>query len=85
MSPKTEETYYKDVFEKPESFPGIHKIQLNPDIERVIYPPRKIPIALRDKLERESKRLGQLNRNSVKAMHRSFSSMFRSKRLEPCC
>ena len=85
MSPKTKETYYKDAFEAPESFPGIHKIQLKPDIESVIYPPRKIPVALRSKLERESKRLGQLNRNYGKAMHRSFASVFRAKRFEPCC
>jgi len=46
-------TEYKDVFEGLGSFPVMHKIQLKPDVEPVIHPPRKIPIALRDKLENE--------------------------------
>ena len=33
----------------------MHKIQLKPDVEPVIHPPRKMAIALRDKLESELK------------------------------
>ena len=50
-------TEYKVVFEGLGSFPGVHKIQLKPDVEPVIHLPRKIPIALRDRLEEELKRM----------------------------
>ena len=46
-------TEYKDVFEGLGSFPGLHKIQLKPEVNPVIHPPRKVPIALRDRLEKE--------------------------------
>lgn len=38
----------------------MHKIQLKPDIKPVIHPPRKIPTALQDKLEKELKRMEAL-------------------------
>jgi len=38
----------------------MHKIQLKPDIELVIHPLRKIPIALPDKLQKELKRMQNL-------------------------
>ena len=62
LSPRTQETKYKDedVFEGLGSFPGVHKIQLKPDVEPVIHPPRKIPIALIDRLEIELKRMEAL-------------------------
>ena len=41
----------KDVFEGLGSFPGVHKIQLKLEVNPVIHPPRKVPIALRDKLK----------------------------------
>ena len=53
-------TEYKDAFEDLGSFPEMHKIQLKPDVEPVIHSPRKMPIALRDKLESELKSLGSL-------------------------
>ena len=53
-------TEYKDVFEGLESFPGVHKIQLRPEVNPVIHPPRKVPIALRDKLEKELERMESL-------------------------
>ena len=49
-------TKYKDVFEGLGSFPGVDKIQLNP----VIHPPRTVPIALRDKLEKQLERMESL-------------------------
>ena len=51
---------YKDVFEGLESFPGVHKIQLRPEVNPVIHPPLKVPIALRDKLEKEFERMESL-------------------------
>ena len=42
------------------SFPGVHKIQLKPEVNPVIHPPRKVPIALRDKLEKELERMESL-------------------------
>ena len=53
-------TEYKDVFEGLGSFPGVHKIQLKPEVDPVIHPPRKVPIALRDKLEKELERMESL-------------------------
>ena len=55
-------TKYKDVFEGFGSFPGVHKIQLRPEDNPVIriHPPRKVPIALRDKLEKELERMESL-------------------------
>ena len=60
QNPRVTLTEYKDVFEGLGSFPGMHKIQLKTDIEPVIHPPRKIPIALRDKLEKELNRMEDL-------------------------
>ena len=51
---------YKEVFEGLGSFPGVHKIQLKPDVEPVIHPPREISLALRGKLEEELKRMEAL-------------------------
>ena len=53
-------TEYKDVFEGLGSFPGVHKIQLKPEVNPVIHPPRKVPIALRDKLEKQLERMESL-------------------------
>ena len=57
-------TEYKDVFEGLGSFPGVQKIQLKPDVKPdvnpVIHPPQKVPIALRDKLEKELERMDSL-------------------------
>ena len=53
-------TKYKDVFEGLASFPGVHKIQLKPEVNPVIHPPRKVPIALRDKVEKELERMESL-------------------------
>jgi len=60
-NPRNTLTEFKDVFGG--SFPGMHKIQLKPDIEviePVIHPPRKIPKALQDKLERELKSMEEV-------------------------
>ena len=50
------------MFEGFGSFPGVHKIQLRPEVNPVIrlHPPRKVPIALRDKLEKELERMESL-------------------------
>ena len=53
-------TEYKDVFEGLGSFPGVHQIQLKPNVNPVIHPPWKVPIALRDKLEKELERMESL-------------------------
>ena len=53
-------TESKDVFEGLGSFPGEHKIQLQPEVNPLIHPPRKVPIALRDKLEKELERMESL-------------------------
>ena len=46
-----------DVFVGLGSFLGMYNIQLKPGIEPVIHPLRKIPIALRNKLEKGLKRM----------------------------
>ena len=53
-------TEYKDVFEALGSFPGVHKTQLKPKVNPVIHPPRKVPIALRDNVEKELERIESL-------------------------
>lgn len=60
QNPREILTEYEDEFEGLGLFPGMHKIQLKPDIEPVIHPPCKIPIALWDKLEWELKRMEAL-------------------------
>ena len=51
---------YEDLFQGLGSFPGVHKIQLKPDATPIIHPPRKIPVAPREKLERELQRVAEL-------------------------
>ena len=51
---------YSDVFEGLGTFRGVHKIHLKPDAVPVIHAPRRIPAALRDKLEKELKRMEDL-------------------------
>ena len=51
---------YSDVFEGLGTFPGVHKIHLKPDAVPVVHPPRRIPVALRDELEKELKRMEDL-------------------------
>ena len=53
-------TEYKDVFEGLGSSPGVHKIQLKPEVNPVIHPPRKVPIPFWDKLAKELKRMESL-------------------------
>ena len=61
LIPSLEEREDKNtVFEGLGSFPGMHKIQLKTNIEPVIHPPQKIPIALQDKLEKELKSMEDL-------------------------
>lgn len=40
--------------------PGLHHIQLNPDVTPVIHPPRKVPIALKDRVKAELDRMEDL-------------------------
>ena len=53
---------HSDVFGALGTFPGVHKIYLKPDAVPVILSPCRIPVALRDKLERELKRMEDLGR-----------------------
>ena len=76
----------------------MHKIQLKTGIEPVIHLPLKIPIALRDKLEKELKRMKDVQVivkvteptdwvNSIAApeKQRTGANVFRPRRSEPCC
>lgn len=40
--------------------PGVHSIKLDESVEPVVHPPRKIPIALQDKVRDELNRMEQL-------------------------
>lgn len=42
---------YEDVFTGLGCVPGLHHIQLNPDATPVIHPPRKVPIALKNRVK----------------------------------
>ncbi len=46
---------YKDVFTGLGCIPGLHNIQLNLDVAPVIHAPRKVPIALKDRVKMELK------------------------------
>ena len=48
---------YKDVFQGIGNLPGECKIHIEPDAVPVIHPPRRVPIALRDKLKDELVRM----------------------------
>ena len=48
---------YADVFQGIGLFPGEYKIQLHQEVEPVVHPPRRIPIALRDRLKSERDRM----------------------------
>ena len=90
-------TEYKEVFEGLGSFPGVHKIQLKPDVELVIHPPRtQNPnsssrqdgrrIEENGSLTGHNKshrthRLGELDCHTQRAMHRCLVSVLR---FEPC-
>ncbi len=51
---------YKDVFTGLGCIPGLHNIQLNLDIAPVIHAPRKVPIALKDRVKMELKLMEDL-------------------------
>lgn len=51
---------YEDVFTGLGCVPGLHHIQLNPDVTPVIHPPRKVPIALKDRIKAELDRMEDL-------------------------
>jgi len=53
-------TDYKDVFDGLGSFPGVHKIQLKPEVNLVIHPHENIQIALWEKLKKELERMESL-------------------------
>jgi hypothetical protein len=48
---------YSDVFEGTGCLPGVYRLETDPSVKPVVHPPRKIPIALRDKLKIELDRL----------------------------
>ncbi len=51
---------YKDVFSGLGCIPGLHHIQLNLDVAADIHAPRKVPIALKDRVKMELKRMEYL-------------------------
>lgn len=51
---------YEDLFTGLGCVPGVHHIQVNPDVSPVIHPPRKVPVALRKDVEKELKRMEDL-------------------------
>lgn len=51
---------YEDVFTGLGCVPGLHHIQLKPEITPVIHPPRKVPIVLKDRIKAELDRMEDL-------------------------
>ena len=47
--------------------PGVHHISINPAVPPVTHPPRKLPIALREKLDQELKRMVKMG--IIKPVH----------------
>ncbi|XP_064614576.1 uncharacterized protein LOC135478234 [Liolophura sinensis] len=52
---------YRDVFQGTGLLEGKYKIDIDPAVTPVVHPPRKVPVALRDKLKSELQRLTDLN------------------------
>ena len=65
MSLKAEETLtekavfsqYKDIFEGTGCLPGTYNLKTDQSVKPVVHPPRKIPVALRDRLKSELENL----------------------------
>lgn len=66
---------YADVFDGIGLFPGECTIHLKPDATPVVYPPRRIPLALRGRLKEELQKYGKT---------RSHSQGNRAHRLGKC-
>ncbi|PIK53668.1 hypothetical protein BSL78_09434 [Apostichopus japonicus] len=53
---------YKDVFEGLGEITDVtHHITVDPNVPPVIHPPRKLPVALRDRVQKELERMEKLN------------------------
>lgn len=44
---------YSDVFEGLGCLPGKHNIKVDPNVHPVVNPPKRIPLAIRDKVKSE--------------------------------
>uniref|UniRef100_A0A3P9J671 ribonuclease H n=1 Tax=Oryzias latipes TaxID=8090 RepID=A0A3P9J671_ORYLA len=51
---------YEDLFTGLGCLPGLYHIKTDPDVSPVIHAPRKVPVALKDKIETELKRMESL-------------------------
>lgn len=54
------ETKYSDMFEGLGCIPGEYSIKINKEVEPVVHPPRKVPVALRQKVKEELARMESL-------------------------
>ena len=50
-------TEYQDIFHGIGKFPGEHSFTLRPDTEPVVHPPRRVPVALCDKVKQDLDRM----------------------------
>ncbi|VDH90160.1 Hypothetical predicted protein [Mytilus galloprovincialis] len=57
LSEKSVFRQYKDVFDGTGCLPGTYRLEIDETVRPVVHPPRKIPVALRDKLKTELERL----------------------------
>lgn len=48
---------YEDLFTELGCIPGEYHIETNPDVTPVVHSPRKVPVALKDKIKTELKRM----------------------------
>lgn len=55
--PQDIEEKYKDCFEGLGCMPDTYSIKTDPEVRPVIYPPRKIPISMKEKVKTELKRM----------------------------
>jgi hypothetical protein len=54
------ENKYSDMFEGLGCIPGEYSIKINKEVEPVVHPPRKVPVALRQKVKEELARMESL-------------------------
>jgi len=51
---------FEDLFTGLGCVPGVHHIQTNPEVMPVIHAPRKVPVALKNDIKRDLKRMEEM-------------------------
>lgn len=52
---------YEDLFSGPGCMQGYHHIQVDPSVKPVVHAPRKVPVALKERIIEELHRMEEMN------------------------